>query len=161
MKGWLSTDDQGRSILVRQGTGVVTAVAPVGVPGPDGQHALHRVEIEVTRPQGRPRAIRISTHGNLMTGDPLLAVAAQAEASGDEIAWQIAWHRLAWVPADIDITSLDLANDAQARLLSLAWVGSTAAEAMAHTAEAMDREAEAFADLVRSIDAPGDRGDTT
>jgi hypothetical protein len=130
VKSWLSRDDQGRSILVRQGVGHVTCVVPVGIPGPDGAHALYRAEIEVVRPAGSARAIRLSTHGLLRADDPSLILAQLAQSSQDEMVWQIAWHRHPWVPADIEVTSLDLVNDAQAWLVHLARVGSAQVDDM-------------------------------
>lgn len=147
MKSWLSIDDQGRSVLMRQGAGRVVAVVPIGLVSADEASSLYRVEIEVARPAGAPRAIRLSTHAMVVASDPLLQVALQAEDCGDELAWQIAWHRLPWVPDDIEITSLDLANEAQAWLRCLAPAESA-------ISDDLSREASAFADLVRTVEEP-------
>lgn len=151
MKSWLSIDDQGRSVLVRQGAGRIAAVAAVGLVSEDEPTSLYRVEIEVARPAGAPRAIRLSTHGVVAASDPLLLVALGAEESGDEMTWQIAWHRLPWVPADIEMTSLDLANEAQAWLRYLAPAESA-------IGDGLSLEAVAFADLVGNRDDSGPTG---
>ena len=119
MKGWIEVDADGRSFLVRAGTGVVTAVAPIGVAGPDGSHAIHRVDVAVTPPPGRPRSIRVTVHGQVPGDSPLLAVSLASEGGTVPVAWEIEWHRLEWVPDDIAITDLDLARDATAALTAL------------------------------------------
>lgn len=119
MQAWLETDDTGRQFLVRTGTGVVTAIVPVGVAGPDDTHALYRVEIYCDAPHGRPGAIRYSTHPLVSSGDPLFAVATRALDDVWAVEWTVQWHRHDWIPADLPIASLNLATDARAVLASL------------------------------------------
>ena len=119
MQGWVVADISGRTYLVRAGTGVITAVVPVGLADPDGRHAFHRVEIEVDRPLGHPRAIRYSTSAQVASADPLCAVAMVMAQEGRRVTWAIEWHRQDWVPGHLLITSLDLARDAQATLVAI------------------------------------------
>ena len=119
MQAWLETDDRGRQVLVRSGTGVVTAVVPVGVEDADDSHALYRVEIYCDAPHGRPGAIRVSTHPLVSAADPLLAVARQALDDVWAVEWTVQWHRHDWVPDDLPISSLNLATDARAALAGL------------------------------------------
>jgi hypothetical protein len=119
MQAWLEVDGQGRQYLVRTGTGVVTAVAPVGITGPDDSHALYRVEIYCDAPHGRPGAIRYSTHPIVSSGDPLLDRARAALTDVWAVAWTVQWHRHDWVPDDLPIASLNLMTDARALLTAL------------------------------------------
>lgn len=119
MKGWVVADHAGRSYLVRAGLGVVTAVVPLGLPDAEGGFDVYRVELELPRPLTGPRAIRYSTAGHVAAADPMCAVALACAATGQSVSWAIAWHRHDWVPGSLLITSLDLATDADARLLSL------------------------------------------
>lgn len=119
MKGWIVADHAGRSYLVRAGVGIVTAVVPVGLPDADGGHAYMRVELDLPRPANGPRAIRYSTSARVPASDPLCAIAMAHAESGEAVAWSIEWHRQDWIPGSILITSLDLATDTEARLVSL------------------------------------------
>lgn len=119
MQAWLDTDDSGRQFLVRTGTGVVTAIVPVGTDGPDADHALYRVEIYCDAPHGRPGAIRYSAHPLVSSADPLLAVARRALDDVWAVEWTVQWHRHDWIPADLPITSLNLATDTRAALAGL------------------------------------------
>lgn len=123
MQAWLAHDERGRSYLVRAGSGVVTAVVPVGEPTAEGTHTWYRVELSVDRPPGRPRSIRLTTHGQVLAGDPLLEQAAMAELDAGHVVWQIEWHRHDWIPGDLDITSLDLSTDTVPRLVALDRAG--------------------------------------
>jgi hypothetical protein len=119
MQSWLEVDESGRQYLVRTGTGVVTAVAPVGINGPDDTHSLYRVEIYCDAPHGRPGAIRYSTHPIVSSGDPLLDRARAALDDVWAVVWTVQWHRHDWVPADLPIASLNLMTDARALLAGL------------------------------------------
>jgi hypothetical protein len=119
MQAWLETDEAGQQVLVRTGTGVVTAIVPVGMPGPDDAHALYRVEIYCDAPHGRPGAIRYSAHPLVASGDPLLMVARRALDEVLAVEWTVAWRRHDWVPGDLPIASLNLATDAVAGLTAL------------------------------------------
>lgn len=119
MQSWLQRDPNGREYLVRSGTGVVTAVAPVGEVDEHGAHALYRVEIYCDAPHGRPGAIRYSAHPLVSSANPLLAVARQALEEVWAIEWTVEWHRHDWIPADLPIMSLNLSTDARAILAAL------------------------------------------
>jgi hypothetical protein len=119
MQAWLDSDEQGRQFLVRTGTGVVSAVVPVGIAEPDESHALYRVEIYCDAPHGRPGAIRYSTHPVVSSEDPLFALARRALDEVWAVGWTVQWHRHDWVPADLPISSLNLATDARATLAGL------------------------------------------
>jgi hypothetical protein len=119
MQAWLEDDAQGRQFLVRTGTGVVTAVVPVGMGDDEGAHALYRVEIYCDSPHGRPGAIRYSAHPLVPSDDPLYAVARRALDEVWAVEWTVQWHRHDWIPADLPIGSLNLATDATAVLVSL------------------------------------------
>jgi hypothetical protein len=119
MQAWLDTDDRGRQVLVRSGTGVVTAIVPVGVEGPDDTHALYRVEIYCDAPHGRPGAIRYSAHPLVSSADPLFRQAQRALDEVWAVEWIIQWHRHDWIPGDLPISSLNLATDARAALCGL------------------------------------------
>ena len=119
MQAWLDSDQRGRQYLVRTGTGVVTAVVPIGMPDASGEHALFRVEIYCDAPHGRPGAIRYSAHPLVAGGDPLLAASRRALEEVWAIEWTIQWHRHDRVPDHLPIASLDLATDATATLTAL------------------------------------------
>ena len=119
MQAWFETDASGRQYLVRTGTGVVTAIAPVGIAGPDDTHTLMRVEIYCDAPHGRPGAIRYSAHPLVSSSDPLLRVARTALDEVWAVEWTVQWHRHDWIPADLPISSLNLATDARAALVGL------------------------------------------
>ena len=99
--------------------GVVTAVAPVGIAGPDDSHSLYRVEIYCDAPHGRPGAIRYSTHPIVSSSDPLLESARAALDDVLAVVWTVQWHRHDWIPDNLPIASLNLATDARAVLTSL------------------------------------------
>jgi hypothetical protein len=118
MQTWMESDGQGRQFLVRTGTGVVTAVVPVGAEeGSD--HAFCRVEIYCDAPHGRPGAIRYSAHSLVESGHRLHRAALEALEQVWPVEWTIQWHRHDWVPGDLPIASLNLATDARAVLTSL------------------------------------------
>lgn len=119
MQAWLDSDQRGRQYLVRTGTGVVTAVAPIGMPDASCEHAFFRVEIYCDAPHGRPGAIRYSAHPLVTSGDPLLAASRAALEEVWAVEWTIQWHRHDWVPDHLPIASLDLATDATATLTAL------------------------------------------
>lgn len=119
MQSWLEHDPDGREYLVRSGTGVVTAVVPVGEVDESGEHALHRVEIYCDAPHGRPGSIRYSAHPLVSSADPLLDVARRALDEVWAVEWTVEWHRHDWIPADLPVTSLNLATDARAVLGAL------------------------------------------
>ncbi len=120
MQGWLMRDEHGRSVLVRAGTGMVTAISPLGMAS-----GMVRVEFAVARPAGRPRAVRLSVHADVGEADPLLLIAAAAQEAAWQVAWVIEWHRHDWVPADLPIEHLDLVTDARAVLVSIERVLAT------------------------------------
>lgn len=119
MQAWLEVDDRGREYLVRSGTGVVTAVAPVGIVGPDDLHTFHRVEIYCDAPSGRPGAIRFSVHPIIAMADSLFAAAAEAVRDVWPVSWTVQWHRHDWIPSDLPIGTLNLAADARCNLVGL------------------------------------------
>ncbi len=118
MQSWVTVDSEGREVLVRTGTGTVTAVVGLG----SGQEppVVHRVEIDCEAPRGRARAIRYSTHGLVDSTDPLALLAIAAADSGEPMRWTLEWHRHPWIPADLPISSLTLTSDARAVLRELA-----------------------------------------
>lgn len=117
MRAWVTRDAGGCEYLIRTGTGVVTAVVPVG--DADGPVIVYRVEIACDRPVGRSRAVRFSAHGLVDADDPMVILAMDACASALPVRWEIEWHRHAWVPGHLPIGSLDLASDARAALCLL------------------------------------------
>ena len=133
MKGWVVADHAGRSYLVRAGVGIVTAVVPIGLPDGEGRYDFYRVELELPRPTDGPRAIRYSTSGRVAAGDQMCTVAQSCEGTGREVSWAIAWHRHDWVPGSLLITSLDLATDADARVMSLDPIRTASSDAAAVT----------------------------
>lgn len=119
MQAWIEVDDRGRQYLVRTGTGVVTAVAPVGIVGPDGEYEFYRVEIFCDAPHGRPGAIRYSAHALVGVGERLWHVAVEALDRVWPVIWTVQWRRHDWIPDDLPIVSLDLATDARGLLVAL------------------------------------------
>lgn len=122
MHAWVTHDDQGREVLLREGMGVVTAV--VGIGDADEPAVLYRIEIECERPMGRARSIRYSVHGLVEANGPLVVEALDAQALGQAVAWTIQWTRHSWIPDHLPIASLDLASDARAAVLVLTPVGA-------------------------------------
>ena len=119
MLGWIENDADGRSVLMRSGTGRVSAVLPVGSPEQDAVQPFHTVVIDVESGPGRPRSIRLSTRARVNHGESLHREALEGLSDQDPRSWCIAWHRHSWVPDEVDITSLDLQSDTQAWLVSL------------------------------------------
>ena len=119
MQTWVAPDDRGRQYLVRTGTGVVTAVTPVGIVGPDGHHPLYRVEIQCDTPRGRPRAIRYSVHPLVPSGGAVYNAALEAWEQVWPVGWTVEWHRHDWIPDDLPIGALDLVTDARSVLVGL------------------------------------------
>ncbi len=119
MQTWVESDDRGRQYLVRTGTGVVTAIAPVGMIDADDVHTFFRVEIYCDAPHGRPGAIRYSVHPTVASGDPLLRVAEESLEQVWPIQWTVQWHRHDWVPGDLPIASLNLVTDTRSLLAGL------------------------------------------
>ncbi len=122
MPSYVTRDPEGREVLVRTGSGRVAAVVPIG--DPEGPTLLHRVEIACDPPAGRARAIRYSTQALLDALDPMVVAAIALQESDTAVRWSIEWHRHAWIPADLPISSLALATDARAILTDLAPLGS-------------------------------------
>jgi hypothetical protein len=119
MQTWVETGTRGRQYLVRTGTGVVTAVVPVGIVGAEDDATQYRVEIYCDAPHGRPGAIRYSTHPLISSADPLYAVALDALEQVWAVMWTVQWHRHDWIPDDVPIAALDLATDSRSVLVSL------------------------------------------
>lgn len=117
MQAWTTHDGDGHEILVRVGTGQVTAVVPVGEP--HESVVVYRVEIAVTSAAGRSRAVRVSAHALVAADDPLALIALDAHDAGTPVRWEIDWHRHAWVPGHLPIGSLNLVSDARASLRAL------------------------------------------
>lgn len=135
MRAWVEGDDRGREYLVRTGTGVVTAVVPVGLVGTDDRHTFYRVEIHCDAPLGRPGAIRFSSHPLVLAEDALFSTAVDSLREAWSIAWTVEWHRHDWIPGDLPIGSLNLVTDARCGLVALDRVAAP---------EAVDDAAPAF-----------------
>lgn len=118
MQTWVETDGQGRQFLVRTGTGVVTAVVPVGS-DPDLDATFCRVEIYCDAPHGRPGAIKYSAHPLVQSGQPLHRAALEALEQVWPVSWSVQWHRHDWIPSDLPIASLNLTTDARSLLTGL------------------------------------------
>jgi hypothetical protein len=119
MRAWVEADDQDREFLVRTGTGLVTAVVPVGIVGPDNAHTFYRVEIYCDAPGGRPGAIRYSVHPVVAADDELFEVASGAQKDMWPVVWSAQWHRHDWIPVELPVSSLNLATDARCILAAL------------------------------------------
>jgi hypothetical protein len=119
MQTWVDTDSRGRQYVVRTGTGVVTAVAPVGIVGPDDEHTTCRVEIYCDAPHGRPGAIRYSVHPVVSATSPLCAVAYDALDQVWPVVWTVEWHRHDWIPDDLPVGALNLVTDTRSILKGL------------------------------------------
>lgn len=118
MQTWVDVDDRGRQYLVRTGTGVVTAVVPLGS-DPDLDGVFLRVEIYCDAPHGRPGAIRYSAHPLVETGNALHRAAVEALDQVWPVAWTVQWHRHDWIPAELPIGTLNLSSDARSILTAL------------------------------------------
>ncbi len=119
MQAWLELDDRGREYLVRTGTGVVTAVVPVGIVGPDDLHTFYRVDIYCDAPHGWPGAIRFSAHPIVAAENPLFGVVAESLREVWPVVWSAQWHRHDWIPAELRIDTLNLVTDARCNLVAL------------------------------------------
>jgi hypothetical protein len=119
MQTWIEVDERGQQYLVRTGTGVVTAVVPEGIVGPDDGHTLYRVEIYCDAPHGRPGAIRYSAHPLVRAGDPLHQRSLEALNQVWAVMWTVQWHRHDWIPGDVLIGALNLTTDARSLLVGL------------------------------------------
>ncbi len=136
LKAWVEIDDRGREYLERAGTGVVSAVVPVGVADPEGGHALTRVEIQCDPPRGPDRAIRYSAHPVVGQG-PMPEAALGAQGTGARVSWTVHWHRHDWIPAGLPISALNLGTDARCILVSLVPVLAPTTESVAALATDM------------------------
>jgi len=119
MQTWVDVDAGGCQFLVRTGTGVVTAVAPVGIVGPDDESTSYRIEIYCDAPHGRPGAIRYSVHPIVPAMSPLYRGAVDALDQVWPIVWTVEWHRHDWIPADLPIGALNLVTDTRSVLTGL------------------------------------------
>lgn len=119
MRAWVDVDDQNREFLVRTGTGLVTAIVPIGIAGPDSSHTFYRVEIYCDAPSGRAGAIRYSVHPVVAADDELFEVASDAQEDVWPVLWSAQWHRHDWIPVELPISSLNLATDARCILAAL------------------------------------------
>jgi hypothetical protein len=119
MQTWVECDGRGRQFIVRTGTGVVTAVVPVGIVSHDAVHTLYRVEIYCDAPHGRPGAIRYSAHPLVSAGDPLHSVSLEALEQVWAVMWTVQWHRHDWIPDDVPIGALNLTTDSRSVLVGL------------------------------------------
>jgi hypothetical protein len=119
MQTWVEADERGRQYLVRTGTGVVTAVAPVGMVDADDAHTLYRVEIYCDAPHGRPGAIRYSAHPLVAADNPLYRESLRALDQVWAVMWTVQWHRHDWIPDDVPIGALNLATDSRSLLVGL------------------------------------------
>ncbi len=119
MLGWIEEDAEGRSFLMRSGTGRIVAVLPVSSESQDADLPFHTVVIEVDLIPGRPRSVRLSIRARVHEHDPIHRLAEAGLTEGFPQDWSIAWHRHPWVPDSVLITSLDIQSDTQAWLLSL------------------------------------------
>lgn len=137
MRAWIDLDDQGREYLTRVGSGIVLAVTPVGDLGvvtlghddvdadadaqaPTAQ--FHRVAILVDALTGGSPAVRFQATAVVPSDSELLERAHRAIADEESYSWTIQWHRHDYVPGDLPIESLDLANDARGFLVELSPV---------------------------------------
>lgn len=122
MLGWIEDDADGRSVLMRSGTGRVSGLQAVGTSESAGDSTFHTVVIDVDQIPGRPRSVRLSVRARVRDGDRLHREAQEALSDEKRRTWSIAWHRHSWVPDQVPITSLDLQSDTQAWLLTLELV---------------------------------------
>lgn len=114
MRSWVDLDADGRQFLAREGSGWVMAVVPT-----DPSLEAFRVEILCRLPEHWSAALRTTVTAVIPAGHPLMAEVHAHEASGAEVAWSMQWHRHDDVPAEIPVTSLDLAHDTASRLHEL------------------------------------------
>ena len=119
MQAWVEEDAQGRSILMRSGTGRIASLLPVGASDENDDLPFHTVVIDVDQIAGRPRSVRLSVRARVRNDEPLHREAQAGLADELPRAWSIVWHRHSWVPDHVLITSLDLQSDTQAWLLTL------------------------------------------
>lgn len=112
MKAWVDRDESGRQRLTRQGAGRVSAVTRI-------DEACFLVEIDVDLPQARTWAIRYTAQAPVPADHPLLDDACAAVAWGHRVIWAIEWHAQAGIPDTVPIETLDLAREADARLVAL------------------------------------------
>lgn len=122
MQTWVEVDERGREYLVRSGTGVVTAVVPVGIVEAQSAHTMYRVEIYCDAPHGRPGSIRFSAHPIVAADSPLYRQALLALDQVWAVLWTVQWHRHDWIPDDIPIGALNLTTDSRSVLSGLVAV---------------------------------------
>jgi hypothetical protein len=115
MHSWIESDDVRGEVLVRRGTGVVTALVPLT----DDAQGLHRAEIRCDTPPGRPRSVRITVHPNVLATDAAFVAARHSMREGLSVEWTVRWTRHEWVPAHLPMSSLDLATDSSAVLVQV------------------------------------------
>lgn len=119
MRSWVEVDEHDRQYVVRAGTGLITAVVPIGIADSGDLCELYRVEISCDVPNGRSSAVRYSAHPVVAAQDPLADFAFAALGNVWAVAWTIEWRRHEWVPDEVPVGSLDLASDARCLLVGL------------------------------------------
>ena len=116
MRAWIEADEAGRQFLSRAGEGTVVSVSPVGIAGPDGDDVFHMIELDCD--QARV-GVRVRVRAQVATEHEHFDMARTAFDDGRPRRWVVQWHRHEWVPAELPITSLDLATDAVGRLVEI------------------------------------------
>ena len=144
MKAWIDLDDQGREYLTRVGSGIVLAVTPVGdlgiVEGQAGAPEFHRIAILVDALTGGSPAVRFQATAVVPSDSELLELAHRAMADEESYGWTIQWHRHDYVPGDLPIEALDLAQDARGFLVELSPVRELVTSAPDHVPAAWSDE---------------------
>ncbi|MDO8732062.1 MAG: hypothetical protein Q7L55_05750 [Actinomycetota bacterium] len=142
MLGWIKKDAEGLTFVMRSGTGRVTAVVPVADNDDTEKRSFHTVELDVDRPPGHSRSIRLSAQARVCEGDELHHKAVACQARDCAVSWSIAWHRHSGVPDDVPVTSLDLQHETQAWLAELDdFVDGELAESDWHSDQSQPRSA--------------------
>lgn len=122
METSIAYDAEGREVLVRGGTGVVTAVQAVGMADDDNRYPRYRVEIAIDPDPHQPRIMRFSAQPTVDADSPLYAMALQALRDKTPVSWQIEWRRHEWIPGDLPIGALNLVTDSRSVLTEMALI---------------------------------------
>lgn len=121
MRTWLSQAENGESVLMRSGTGRVTAVADVSSSDFGIIEPMALIVVEIECEAASPaRSVRVTTRGVCPTDSEIAGTATLAHDLSARVSWMIEWSRRPGIPAHLPIETLQLKTDATPRLVALA-----------------------------------------
>ncbi len=118
VRSWTELQD-GVSVLVRSGEGIVTAVSVTANADRDLVEVLCQSTRQLTR---QPRSIRVTLRALCPADSHLAQIARRFEGTDEPITWMVEWHRRPGIPEDIPIENLQQSTDTTPLLVALSPV---------------------------------------